>query len=161
MNFICASSTTHKTPRPQITRSWANHWIKSLLSLGQKIARNPWYCRLKNKNVAQLKKHVLHIIISINNHQKSGDSIMNRKIIKKQTHHFDHNYSLAIRLARRRFLLSFIRSYSCARSRFILLYKCHKIICHMGRNFIASSTKQSRCFLHICFIIVCDTAHPP
>ena len=80
---------------------------------------------------------------------------MNRKIIKKQTHYFDHNHSLAIRLARRRFLLSFIRSY------FIPRHKCYKMIYHVGRNFITSSTKQSRCFLRICFIIVCDTAHPP
>ena len=86
---------------------------------------------------------------------------MNRKITKKQTHHFDHNHSLAIRLARRRFLLSFIRSYSGARVRLISLHKCYKMIGYMWRNFITGSTKQSRCFLDICFIIVCDTAHPP
>ena len=88
---------------------------------------------------------------------------MNRKIIKKQSHHFDHNHSLAIRLARRRFLLSFIRSYSGARSHLISIHKRYKMLCHMGRNFITSGTKQSRCFLHICCIrqIVCDTAHPP
>ena len=82
---------------------------------------------------------------------------MNRKIIKKQTRHFNYNHSLAIRLARRRFLLSFIRSY------FILRHKRYKMICHVKRNFIADDNKQSRCFLHICCIrqIVCDTAHPP
>ena len=86
---------------------------------------------------------------------------MNRKIIKKPSHNFDHHHSLAIRLARRRFLLSFIISYSCARVRFISLHKRYKMLCHMGRNFIADANKQSRCFLHICFIIVCDSAHPP